>query len=701
MAKVPTNTVSGPQKVRLPGVRMAVPNMAEGMGAVARAVGNTARAFGRSSAIVGQGIDDTNRHFNRMKSLEAQKSRSESEAWGHIERLGSQAISTAGQLDRIQKRKDEEQGRNAATPFMAEADRLLFGYIDPQTGERIPGTYDTPYSPGDGENDANGPSVATAKALNKLRNADDKPWSNLGPGARQAFEEQISRQEVGYLRKAYLEDGNKLHFYRQTKQQEREATLMDHLTRMGEGTNQGDTANWLDITIKGITDIAISEIGAQHFDEKKGEWLNQDAQDYFEKRRAMLLPQALTGRIDNWLAKAELTRNVEQREALYNYAMSFAQMPDGKGGTVLDDRAMKHKLEDITESRDRALKMAEAERQQAEKTATDIEYRMFTGEISARQAEKELSSTPGMTQAIRDKAFVSVREAQDQTSAAKYEYLRANDPKEASKYFATMTESARAAVAKRSNSGNGSRSRHAVEQANMVATMGGTVVPVMKDGKHVMNEDGTPRYEYKRRDRGTATWDQIDRIRRGEIGWDEFDRNMKEIREMTPEKQAVIDEYIRSVQKLTGQRIVENAVQLQDDGTYFVEGNLKSGFGKNLTYEHATMRDGQRRDDAEVVLDAKAFEAGLQHIVQYQLSDLLPDRNKAGGRRLSVDEMVTQMFTPTGTDGIDVPIEVTKRNQYATDKYTRQQAAELDRMIANYAIQVQEAYNSQNVQGAE
>lgn len=328
MPVVPRNTISEPVRVRHPHINMAEPRMAEAMGAVTSALGRRAVAIGGLSNVMGQQIDATRRMGDAtMSILQANAAKKQAAANG-LMNLGGQLMDFGFRMDAIQERRAREDARNAITEFTLAADPVVFGWVDPESGERIPGTLETPYAPGDKENQPNSPSIATAKAFKELLDSDDSPWGKLDPRSRKAFEQEFGRLQQQYMRQAIKADGDQIMILRQVNEKRAVTAFLNHVGSIGEGIDPTSKANWLQSVSDGITHIVKGQVG-QYFDEAKGEWVNPQAKRYADDTRKDLLEAALATRVGNWLKLADETTDPQAREELLAHAEAYAEMQDG------------------------------------------------------------------------------------------------------------------------------------------------------------------------------------------------------------------------------------------------------------------------------------------------------------------------------------------------------------------------------------
>jgi len=263
----------------------------------------------------------------QMKILQANAS-AEQAKWNTLEKIGGQMINFGFRLDAIQERRAREDARNAITEFTLAADPIVFGRVDPESGERIPGTLETPYAPGDKENQPNSPSIATAKAFKELLDSDDTPWGKLDHRSRKVFDQEFVRLQQQYMRQAIKADGDQIMTLRQVNEKRAVDAFLEHVGSIGEGIDPTSKANWLQSVSDGITHIVMGQVG-QYYDEAKGEWVNPQAKQYAEDTRKDLLEAALATRVGNWLKLADETTDPQAREELLANAEAYAEMQDG------------------------------------------------------------------------------------------------------------------------------------------------------------------------------------------------------------------------------------------------------------------------------------------------------------------------------------------------------------------------------------
>lgn len=393
MPTVPRNTISEPVRTRLPQIRMAQPRTAEAMGAVTSALGRRAAAIGRNSSIIGEQIDATRRMGNEQMRILGAKAASEQAMWQGLGNLGNIMMNAGFKMDRIQERRDIEDARNAATEFTLALDPLVFGHVDPDTGERVAGALETPYSPGDAESDPNSPSIAVSKTMKELLDNPDAPWANLSPRARREFENDVARLRQGYMRQAIKADGDQIQIFRQVSQKRDYEAMMGHLTNLGAGTTPAETQNWLNEFNTSVTAYQRTYMG-QYWNEDKQEWASPQIEKIVAQEREELLEVALSKRLETWLQLADVENDPERRENLLSYAETWAEMKNGEDA-VLPELARAKAKSDAQNVRVRAEQRFHAENLR-EYQQTEGQYRdvLFGREQMTPELQQRMDRLP-------------------------------------------------------------------------------------------------------------------------------------------------------------------------------------------------------------------------------------------------------------------------------------------------------------------
>ena len=692
MPIVPRNTISEPVRVRRPGINMAEPRTAQAMGAVTSALGRRASSIGRLGDLAGVSARQTAEMGNQqMKILQANAS-AEQAKWNTLEKLGGQMINFGFRLDDIQERRAREDARNAITEFTLAADPIVFGRVDPESGERIPGTLETPYAPGDKENQPNSPSIATAKAFKELLDSDDTPWGKLDPQSRKVFDQEFVRLQQQYMRQAIKADGDQIMTLRQVNEKRAVTAFLNHVGSIGEGIDPTSKANWLQSVSDGITHIVMGQVG-QYYDEAKGEWVNPQAKQYAEDTRKDLLEAALATRVGNWLKLADETTDQQAREELLANAEAYAEMQDGNS-PILTELARAKVLKEISEVRFRAVQRDNRLTQQAaEAVKTTLDNFMEAPTQENQQALQESLASPYLTRTDAEAAQLALLDHRVNTQIGMLRHLMATDPAQAQRYMATMDAAAIAKwnemVSGETGSAQNRMASWEVDRLKVSIATGGTV----KRGPN-----GEPVVElnlHHTQLRGMAE----DLWARGIIDKKGYDALIEKINARKKEPDFIAferEEAIRALEEILGIDIIDNAITVQNGIvtlTYnngkpldiFATGRERMPY-KGQSYVRSDGTIVSQKDSKGIELDAKAVVAVLQYVTDYYRLNPSTD-----GVPKTTRDIVRDLLMP----GPNQPVEVHNSLRFKTQANAARWTRDLHDLQSRYVLQQMENVDRQ------
>lgn len=702
MPIVPKNTISEPVRVRRPGINMAEPRTAQAMGAVTSALGRRASSIGRLGDLAGVSARQTAEMGNQqMKILQANAS-AEQAKWNTLEKLGGQMIDFGFRLDAIQERRAREDARNAITEFTLAADPVVFGRVDPESGERIPGTLETPYAPGDKENQPNSPSIATAKAFKELLDSDDTPWGKLDTRSRKAFDQEFGRLQQQYMRQAIKADGDQIMTLRQINEKRAVDAFLEHVGSIGEGIDPTSKANWLQSVSDGITHIVMGQVG-QYYDEAKGEWVNPQAKQYAEDTRKDLLEAALATRVGNWLKLADETTDPQAREELLANAEAYAEMQDGNS-PILTELARAKAMKDASEVRFRAVQRDNRLTQQAgEAVKTTLDNFMEAPTPENQQALQESLANPRLSRTDAEAAQVAMLDHRVNTQIGMLKHLMATDPAQAQQYMGTMDAAAIAKWNEMTDSGTGTGKDRlaswALDRLDTAIATGGTVS---------RGPNGEPTvtlnlHHTQLRGMAEELWAQ------GVIDKKQYEARIEQINARKKEPDFIAferQEAIRAMEEILGTDIVDNAIEVQngmvalaiDENT----GNplrmfpdSRFGFSRNrVPYKKQSYvrSDGSivsQKDSKGIELDAKAVVAVLQYVTDYYRTNPGPDPKT--GMAKTTRDIVRDLLMP----GPNQPVEVHNSLRFKTQANAERWSRQLYDLQSRYVLQQTENVDRQ------
>ena len=694
MPVVPRNTISEPKYGRRPQINMAEPRTAQAMGAVTSALGRRAAGIGRLGDLAGVSARQTAEMGNQQMKILKAGADAEQAKWSTIEKLGNQMMDFGFRMDAIQERKAYQNARDAQIAFTAALDGIVFGRVDPASGERIPGTIETPYTPGGKDRDPNGPSLATTKAIRELLEQQNTPWADLDPRARQEFENSLPRIQQEVMRKVYGAEGDQIMQYRQAQEKRAVDTFFSHLGQLGAGMTAADTANWTQAFNDGFNDFIMGQVG-QYWDADKKEWINPDVERYVKDTRRDMLETAVAQRVDGWLTMADAEPDHERREALLAMADGYASEYKGMDGNpIMSELAIAATKKKAEEVRFRAIQRDNRMTIQAgDDVKTALDNFMESPTKENNKLLQESLANPRLTRTDAEAAQVALLDHRVNTQIGMLRHLMATDPAQAQKYMGTMDAAAIAKWNDTVSGGTGSAQNRmaswAMDRLDTAIATGGTVS---------RGPNGEPVVElnlHHTQLRGMADdlWAQ------GIIDKKEYDARIEKINSMKKEPDFIAferQEAIRAMEEILGTDIVDNAITVQngivaladDDGKpldIFATGRERMPY-KGQSYVRSDGTIVSQQDSKGIELDAKAVIAVLQYVTDYHRLNPSTD-----GVPKTTRDIVRDLLMP----GPNQPVEVHNSLRFKTQQNAARWTRDLHDLQSRYVLQQMENVDRQ------
>lgn len=697
MPVVPKNTISEPKRVRLPQINMAEPHTAQAMGAVTSALGSRAASIGRLGDLAGASARQTAEMGNQQMRILQAGAAAEQAKWSALGKIGSQMMDFGFKLEAIQERKAYQNARDAQTAFTSALDGIVFGRVDEASGERIPGTIETPYTPGGKDRDPDGPSLATTKAIRELLEQQDTPWANLDARARREFDNYIPRIQQEVMRKVYVAEGDQIMQYRQAQEKRAVDTFFSHLGQLGAGMTSADTANWTQAFNDGFNDFIMGQVG-QYWDADKKEWINPDVERYVKDTRRDMLETAVAQRVDNWLKMADAEPDQDRREALLTMAEGYAREYKGMDGSpVLSDLAIAGTNKKAEEVRFRAVQRDNRLIQQAaEAVKTALDDFMEAPTPENQQALQESLANPRLSRTDAEAAQVAMLDHRVNTQIGMLKHLMATDPAQAQQYMGTMDAAAIAKWNEMTDSGTGTGKDRlaswALDRLDTAIATGGTVS---------RGPNGEPTvtlnlHHTQLRGMAEELWAQ------GIIDKKQYDARIEKINARKKEPDFIAferEEAIRVMEEILGTDIVDNAITVQngmvaladDDGKpldIFATGRERMPY-KGQSYVRSDGTIVSQQDSKGIELDAKAVVAVLQYVTDYYRTNPGPDPKT--GMAKTTRDIVRDLLMP----GPNQPVEVHNSLRFKTQQNAARWTRDLHDLQSRYVLQQMENVDRQ------
>lgn len=708
MPVVPRNTISEPSGARLPEVGMAKPRIAEAMGAVASALGQRASSIGRLAGAAGDQADVIGRMTQDRLRTEAFKHQGRMAQLEGMSNLANTLVQTGANIDRIYQRRSIEQAENVLTEYTAFVNQAADGTID-QAGGRIPGTLETPYSPGNEKDDATGPSIATAKAIRDWMENENGSYAKMSPAAKAEFDKLSARVTQSVLDRAMRKEYNQIQAFRQANNKAAfDANRQMLQNQSTDISPQGDSAWMADMMAARDAQI-MREVGQYQKDPSNqsianAEWSNPQVAKYVADSERTYVSTFTTDRVAVLLSAAQVEPDDARREALLDKAVAVSAMTY-RDQPILSKLAQDKAKLDAANVRTNAIKMKAEIALSAENalrdTSDDVMENPTEKTIAAHQKAKEAALAAGVNPIQIQAIEVEQANFRANTQIGKYNHLLATDQQSAAVFRMTMDPYAQAVLAQKEQGSTGSvkkpiESQYKIDRVKAAINLRGILYrdkngrPVVRTNMHTTEL------------RGMAAQLHAD----GDITSAEHDEMVKEInagKKDPPIMSAYVQESILEIEKQLGTDIVDNAILLQDGRITIglqAEGSDKgepidifaNGDDEIPYYGQSSVTTKGRlyagRDAKAIYLDAKAVQAITQYVVDYYRSNPLPDPKT--GRIKNTSDLVRECLRPE-----NIPVAVHDSMMYNAQAMAERWTPALYRMQENFIQQHFESIDRQ------
>lgn len=405
MPVVPHNTMSEPTRVRAPDIFIARPRMAEAMGAVTSALGARAGAIGRNADAQGAIANEYGRQNAIRERTTLARVALNERMTDTLVGLGTGMMRTAVDIERISDRRAEDEANQAMTQFTNTLNMLTSGYTDPQTGELVKGTFEAPYAPADAKTEAQGPSIATAKAVKEWYDDENGPYARMSPAAKKKFEQKAGSVYQTVMAKAAELEYKQMQAFRQ-KNQKAAVESRRNLMRAAHGTPEpNDAGFWSDAAMNAKELAAYGLEGMAR--NPDGTYAAPDAQRYYTDTQRDYLRTFAADRVDTLFTKAQAEENDAVREEMLAAGINTAayQM---NGTHLFNEQEFADLKVKADEVRLQASSMKAAKLKSSIDRANDLKAQaILTGDPKAAQ---ELD---GLLQTLPPHVAIEIRQTQD------------------------------------------------------------------------------------------------------------------------------------------------------------------------------------------------------------------------------------------------------------------------------------------------
>lgn len=301
MPTVPRNTITQTRIDRTPGVSSVTPQGAEGMGSAASAIGRMADATGAEAHAIG-------RQGQAIQSA--------------IEGVGNLAV-TADRIDRLRGAKQVDEVEVAALDHMTKRVR---GYQDPQTGQRVTGTLDTPYDPeGKTTGEPQSASVATAKAFKEWMEDKDSPFARLSPREQKLFTDRFTPKYRTFEDAAFNRDRENDILRRKTMDKAASEAALNAINQAAP-----DEAAWNKTLPVFVTSEALRQnrhlmVEPNVTNEADIKWRNEEGQSIYNQTKRDIVSKAAAMRVETLLQIADAEQDDEKAKAMLAGTVAFAK----------------------------------------------------------------------------------------------------------------------------------------------------------------------------------------------------------------------------------------------------------------------------------------------------------------------------------------------------------------------------------------
>lgn len=397
MPTVPLNTITGPSGARLPNVGFAKPNMAEAQGSVAHALSSAASTAGRSADIMGQAIRSEAQRSDLLMRTEAAKASGRASMFAGIGNLGNTMIKGGAEFQRLSEIRAAREAQSLLSQFRMDMSRTMYGAQDAATGQRIPGTLETPFAPTtEGENEPQGATIATSKAMRAWHENPNGAFQKASPRVKELFRQYAAEPTEDFMRQSFKQDAEN---YQRWKSQQDQMSESASLNNLNLQAASGDQQVWNMAAQRDAGAWAMSQMESYQADPTnrdpaKAKWRGDPEQSdemakYF---RTGFLQKANLQRIETLTASAMAEPDKARREQFLEMAAEAAEWkPDGAKDPILPpDVVAKMKLT-VRESADKLVQRDIAVTKMKVKDAETAHAKwILTGDAKAKEEYDKL-----------------------------------------------------------------------------------------------------------------------------------------------------------------------------------------------------------------------------------------------------------------------------------------------------------------------
>ncbi len=701
MAVVPSNTISDPVRVRRPDVRMAQPGTAQAMGAITSALSNRARSIGGLADAAGQTAASLERRGDMQARADLFEAQGRGIAYQGMAELGNQVAEGTIRIDRIMQRRAEEEAQNALTDFTSHMSTITQGHNDPVTNELVAGTYETPYSPGNSQDESNGPMLSTAREMKKWLEDGSGSYAKLSPRAREVFDKNAGRVQSDFMMRAGRAQFQQMQEFREKKDAMALTADREMLRGLaGDNTPEGNR-HWL-TSMKMTTDAQIMREMGMHYSGDKDQpidpskWDSSEVADYVSDRSEFLMKTFVTDKVGVLLTVAQAEENDTRRELLLRNAEEYVAIkkPGGASGETLlsQDVIAKTKIE-TARVRSAAISKQAQRVKDASDTASTLSLQALIEPTPENMNKaKEALSNPYLTDVDRQKIELNVRNDEEHLQTGLFRHALAQGPLEAARFKATMTSPAAIAEANRIENEVETASVKLAKESQRL-----DVESAIVSGGRLVRDPATGKVSPVKMDPWSLRQLNMEAWRSGALTLDQFKANNSEIMRKAPDEDVLVTETLQAIEDIAGVDIIDDAIKLQDGVVLFNE-KAKGVFqhkgivGKSMSASY----DGQpvqifnkAGEPGKVIedpirnikLSSEAVTSMVDYVLKYYRANINPDKP------MSPRQLVENSFRPRDKEGLPVPVPVDRWRNYDLERNSDMQQGYLSRLEAQFQEQ--------------
>jgi hypothetical protein len=262
-------------------------------------------------------------------------------------------------VDRVQRIREAKQVDEIETLWNSHMFNTLTGGVDPATGQRIPGTLDTPFNP-KGEDGTKGTSAeeATTTAHAEWMQDESGPLRKLAPRAQESFKQRVANRFESFRQTARERDAQNI-AARSKIIDEAASESNKRFVAMAAGDITG--TKWSDANAIGRTQHAMRmtrniQVDPGNNDPAKLAFRIPEGEALFNQKMREFDAESASQRVGTLLQMADAEpigtpENDARAKALTDYAVNFAQGWPKEGEPILTPDA-------IAKAKDAAQKIA-------------------------------------------------------------------------------------------------------------------------------------------------------------------------------------------------------------------------------------------------------------------------------------------------------------------------------------------------------